>query len=111
MTIKKKSEEANQKEEDSAFIQKCLYDTLVKYNRKHIDIPYKYLVTCLMDWRQISQSAVCQYLDILEVRGIIKIKKINSRDKVIEYEPKEKIETFDVDKHLEEIKQAIPQTT
>lgn len=104
MVVKKKSDEINQKEEDLAFIQKCLYDTILKYNKKQLEIPYKYIVTCVSDWRQLPQSVVIHYLDILEVRGIIKIKKTNSRDKIIEYIPPEKIETFDIDKKFEEIK-------
>jgi len=103
MVVKKKSDEANQKEEDLAFIQKSLYDTLLKYDKKHLEIPYKYMITCISDWRQLSQSVVIHYLDILEVRGIIKIKKINSRDKIIEYEPPSKVETFDIDKHFENL--------
>lgn len=103
MAVKNKSDEMNQKEEDLAFIQKCLYDTLLKYNRKHIEIPYKYMITCISDWRQLPESAVIHYLDILEVRGSIKIKKINSRDKVIEYSPPPNVETFDIDKHFEGI--------
>lgn len=99
--VKKKSDEANQKEEDLAFIQKCLYNTLLKYDKKHLEIPYKYMITCVSDWRQLPESVVIHYLEILEVRGTLKIKKINSRDKVIEYEPPPRVDTFDIDKHFE----------
>jgi len=93
--VNKTIQQINQKEMDLSYIIKCFYNTCLKYKKEKFELPYDYVVTCLSDWRNIKRALVKEYLEILKIRKIIKIKKLYAQEKVIEYELKIKTKTFD----------------